>query len=42
MKEGDKMAGLIRRDLYFNKLCASTMISNKLRNALYRWGGKTS
>lgn len=33
------MAGLIRRDLYFNKLCASTMISNKLRNALYRWGG---
>lgn len=32
------MASLLKRDLYFNKLCASSLIPNKLRSALYRWG----
>ena len=29
----------IVRDLFFNKICASVLISNKLRSILYKWGG---
>ena len=30
---------LIVRDLFFNKIFASVLISNKLRPILYKWGG---
>ena len=30
---------LIVRDLFFNKICSSSWISNKLRSVLYKWGG---
>ncbi len=33
------MAGLIRRDLLYNKICASSLIPNKLRVQFYKWGG---
>ena len=33
------MAGLVMRDLWYNKLCATSLIPNKLRVWLYKWGG---
>ena len=33
------MAGLFLRDLWYNKICASILIPNKLRVRLYTWGG---
>ncbi len=34
------MAGLFLRDLWYNKICASILIPNKLRVRLYTWGGQ--
>lgn len=33
------MAGLFLRDLWYNKICASILIPNKLRVRLYTCGG---
>ena len=30
---------LIWRDIYYNKICASVLLPNKLRILMYRWGG---
>jgi hypothetical protein len=29
----------IGRDLFYNKLCASVLIPNRLRGIFYKWGG---
>ncbi len=33
------MSKLIRRDLFYNKLCASALLGHRLRRQLYKWGG---
>lgn len=33
------MNNLVFRDLFYNKLCSSVLINNKIRRFLYSWGG---
>lgn len=30
---------LVLRDLYYNKLCASCLVPDRVRRLLYSWGG---
>ena len=30
---------LITRDFFYNRICSSPLISNKIRTLLYKWGG---